>query len=71
MNLRAAVRGRDYVIPDDVKAVAIPALAHRLSLRPELWVQRLRPDDIVADLLGQVPTPKAEAEPEPEPEPAE
>jgi MoxR-like ATPase len=67
---RAAVRGRDYVSPDDVKAVAVPALAHRLALRPELWVQRLRPDDIVLGLLDEVPTPKAEPEPEPEPEPA-
>jgi MoxR-like ATPase len=67
----AALRGRDYVTPEDVKAIAVPALGHRLSLRPELWVQRLRPDDIVAELLGRVPTPKAEAEPEPEPEPAE
>jgi len=58
---RAALAGRDYVVPEDVKAVAVPALAHRLSLRPELWVQRLRPEDIVADLLDQVPTPKAEA----------
>ena len=62
---RAALQGRDYVIPEDVKAVAVPALAHRLSLRPELWVQRLRPDDIVAELLDQVPTPKAEVEAEP------
>ena len=61
---RAALDGRDYVVPQDVKAVAVPALAHRLSLRPELWVQRLRPDDIVAELLDQVPTPKTEAEPE-------
>jgi MoxR-like ATPase len=64
---RAALTGRDYVIPEDVKAVAVPALSHRLTLRPELWVQRLRPDDIVRDLLDQVPTPKAETEPEPEP----
>jgi MoxR-like ATPase len=64
---RAALSGRDYVIPEDVKAVAVPALSHRLTLRPELWVQRLRPDDIVRDLLDQVPTPKAETEPEPEP----
>ncbi len=62
---RAAVRGRDYVIPDDVKAVAVPALAHRLSLRPELWVQRLRPDDIVVALLDEVPTPTAQPSPEP------
>jgi MoxR-like ATPase len=59
---RAALAGRDYVIPEDVKSVAIPALAHRLSLRPELWVQRLRPEDVVAELLEQVPTPTAEAE---------
>jgi MoxR-like ATPase len=63
---RAALDGRDYVIPDDVKAVAVPALSHRLALRPELWVQRLRPDDIVAELLDRVPTPKAEVEPAPE-----
>jgi MoxR-like ATPase len=62
---RAALDGRDYVIPEDVKSVAVPALAHRIALRPELWVQRLSPDDIVAELLDRVPTPKAEAEPEP------
>jgi MoxR-like ATPase len=54
---RAAFEGRDYVIPDDVKSVAAPALAHRLTLRPELWVQRIRPDDIVAEVLATVPTP--------------
>ena len=66
---RAALDGRDYVTPDDVKSVAVPALAHRLALRPELWVQRLRPDDIVQELLDRVPTPRAETEPEPEPAP--
>ena len=54
---RAALSGRDYATPDDVKAVAVPALAHRLSLRPELWVERRRSDDIVRDLLERVPTP--------------
>ena len=38
---RAAIEGRDFVVPDDVKAVAVPALAHRLVLRPELWVRRI------------------------------
>jgi MoxR-like ATPase len=57
---RAALSGRDYVTPDDVKAVAVPALAHRLTLRPELWVQRLRPEEIVRGLLDEVPTPAAE-----------
>jgi MoxR-like ATPase len=61
---RAALDGRTYVTPDDVKAVAVPALAHRLSLRPELWVQRLRPDDIVLELLDRVPTPAPEPAPE-------
>jgi len=57
---RAALSGRDYVTPDDVKAVAVPALAHRLTLKPELWVERLRSDDIVRELLDQVPTPAVE-----------
>ena len=57
---RAALRGRDFVTPDDVKEVAVPALAHRLTLRPELWVQRVRPEDVVRDRLETVPTPVAE-----------
>jgi len=57
---RAAVQGRDFVSPDDVKAVAVPALSHRLMLRPELWVQRVRPEDVVRELLETVPTPVAE-----------
>jgi MoxR-like ATPase len=56
----AALRGRDFVTPEDVKAVAIPALAHRLMLRPELWVQRVRPEDVVRETLATVPTPAAE-----------
>src|SRR5512133_413145 len=57
---RAALSGRDYATPDDVKEVAVPALAHRLALRPELWVERRRSDDIVRDILDQVPTPTVE-----------
>ena len=57
---RAALDGRDFVVPDDVKAVAGPALAHRLSLRPELWVQQVRAEDVVAERLATVPTPPAE-----------
>jgi MoxR-like ATPase len=57
---RAAVGGRDFVTPDDVKAVAVPALAHRLVLKPELWVQRLSAEDVVRDVLDAVPTPPAE-----------
>ncbi len=58
---QAALAGRDYVTPEDVKRVAVPALAHRLTLRPELWVQRLRAEDVVAEVLDAVPTPRAES----------
>jgi MoxR-like ATPase len=57
---KAAVAGRDYVLPDDVKAVAVPALAHRLVLRPELWVQKITGEDVVRDVLQRVPAPPAE-----------
>ena len=57
---KAALSGRDFVTPDDVKAVAVPALAHRLMLKPELWVQQLAAEDIVRRLLDSVPTPAAE-----------
>jgi MoxR-like ATPase len=57
---RAALAGRDFVTPDDVKSVAVPALAHRLTLRPELWVQRISPEEIVRERLDRVPTPAAE-----------
>ena len=60
---KAALAGRDFVTPDDVKAVAVPALSHRLMLKPELWVQQLAAEDIVRDLLETVPTPAAEAAP--------
>jgi MoxR-like ATPase len=56
----AALRGRDFVTPEDAKAVAVPALAHRLMLRPELWVQRVRAEDVVREALETVPTPAAE-----------
>jgi MoxR-like ATPase len=57
---RAALQGRDYVLPDDVKAITVPALAHRLVLRPELWVQRISAEDVVREVLETVPTPPAE-----------
>jgi MoxR-like ATPase len=57
---RAALNGRDFVLPDDVKAIAVPALAHRLVLRPELWVQRITAEDVVREVLDTVPTPRAE-----------
>jgi len=55
---QAVLAGRDYVTPEDVKAVAVVALAHRISLRPELWVRRVTGADVVADILSSVPTPR-------------
>jgi MoxR-like ATPase len=57
---RAALYGRDFATPDDVKSVAVPALGHRLTLKPELWVQRITGDDVIRETLEQVPTPSAE-----------
>jgi len=55
--VRALLDGRDFVVPDDVKAVAVPALAHRLALRPELWVQRVDAEDVVRECMNSVPVP--------------
>ena len=59
---RAALSRRAFVTPDDVKAMAVPALAHRIILRPELWVTKVSTVQVVEDLLTQVPTPRAETE---------
>ena len=56
----AALEGRDYVIPDDVKAVAVPALSHRLILKRELWYTKVSQESIMAKLLERVPVPKFE-----------
>jgi len=57
---RAAVRGRDFVVPDDVKDVALPALAHRLILKPDPWVKGVPTAGIVAEVLEGAPVPKVE-----------
>jgi MoxR-like ATPase len=54
----AVLNGRDYVIPDDIKKVAVPALAHRVTLKPELWVRQVSADSVVENLLSAVPVPK-------------
>ena len=54
---QALLARRDYVIPDDIKQVAVPALAHRVTLRPELWVRQVSSDDVVGRLLAAVATP--------------
>jgi MoxR-like ATPase len=56
----AALRRRDFVLPDDVKAMAVPTLAHRLILKPELWASRVSAAQVVQGLLAQVPAPSAE-----------
>jgi MoxR-like ATPase len=56
---RAAIAGRDYVVPEDVKDVAIAGLAHRLTLRPEVWMRDVSTSDIVRSVLATVPAPRA------------
>jgi MoxR-like ATPase len=55
---RALLLGRDYVIPEDVKSLAVPTMAHRISLRPEMWVRRVHGSDVVAELLRRLPVPR-------------
>ncbi|HET6740418.1 MAG TPA: MoxR family ATPase [Kribbella sp.] len=53
----AVVKGRDYVVPEDVKAVAVAALAHRITVRPELWLHEVTGATVVRTVLGSVPAP--------------
>jgi len=54
----AWLAGRDYVTPDDVKAVASPLLCHRLILKPDAMLDGLQMDGVIATLLNQVPVPR-------------
>jgi MoxR-like ATPase len=56
---RALLLGRDYVIPEDVKTLAVAAMAHRIALRPEMWVRQVRNADVVEELLRRLPVPRA------------
>ena len=60
----AAMAGRDFVVPEDVKRVAIPALAHRITLRPEMWLRRVDASFVVGNVLEQTPTPASGAMPQ-------
>jgi MoxR-like ATPase len=60
---RAALAGRDYVVPEDVKEVAAPALAHRITLRPEMWLRRVDPSFVVGEVLDSTPAPASGALP--------
>jgi MoxR-like ATPase len=60
---KAVLAGRSFVIPEDVQAVALPALAHRITLRPEMWMRRVDPESVVADALAAVAMPVSGATP--------
>ena len=60
---RAVMAGRDFVVPEDVKDVAVPALAHRITLRPEMWLRRVDPSFVVQEVLQAVPAPASGALP--------
>lgn len=56
---RALLNARDYVVPEDVKALAVPAFGHRITLRPEMWVRSMHGSDVVEQLLKRLPVPRA------------
>ncbi|HEU4421064.1 MAG TPA: MoxR family ATPase [Pilimelia sp.] len=60
---KAALAGRDFVVPEDVKDVAIPALAHRITLRPEMWLRKVDPAFVVTEVLERTPVPASGALP--------
>jgi MoxR-like ATPase len=55
---RALLQGRDFVLPDDVKALALPALAHRIVVKPEPWIRGIRGEDVIRNAVEKVPVPK-------------
>ncbi|MBN2044174.1 MAG: MoxR family ATPase [Anaerolineales bacterium] len=57
----AAMQGRDYVLPDDVKKFVVPALIHRLILKPDLWLEPQAAHKILLGLLNTVPVPVLDA----------
>jgi MoxR-like ATPase len=57
---RAALEGREFVLPDDIKALAVACLAHQLTLLPDLWLRGSRPEEIVVQCLESVPVPVAD-----------
>jgi MoxR-like ATPase len=59
----AVLRGRDFVVPEDVKDVGVAALAHRLTLRPETWMQRVSAASVAEAVLAEVPVPSSRLAP--------
>jgi MoxR-like ATPase len=60
----ALLLGRDYVIPEDIKELATPAVAHRITLRPEMWVRKIQGSDIIGELLRRLPVPRTQVGPQ-------
>ena len=58
---RAVYQGRDYVIPDDVKDIAGPALVHRLIMKTESWVKGTNPNQVLQEILRAIPVPKTKS----------
>jgi MoxR-like ATPase len=54
----AAVEGRDFVTPDDIRSMAIPVLEHRLILRPEFEIEGLAVAEVIQKILGEIPVPR-------------
>jgi MoxR-like ATPase len=53
----AALGGRDYILPDDVKQFATPVLSHRLLLQPEYWMSQQVTGEVIRDVLDKTPVP--------------
>jgi MoxR-like ATPase len=53
----AALEGRDYILPDDVKRFAVPVLSHRLILQPEYWMSKQISGEVIRDVLEKIPVP--------------
>jgi MoxR-like ATPase len=54
----AAYNGRDYVIPEDIKKMALPTLRHRITLKPELELEGIMPEQVLRDILSKVKVPR-------------
>lgn len=54
----ALINGRDYVVPDDVKSLAIPVLSHRLVLKHEFWLRPISREEIISSIINKIPVPK-------------
>jgi len=54
---RAALLGRTFILPDDIKHFAVPVLGHRMIMQPEYWMGRRVVEDVITEVLNKVPVP--------------